>query len=175
VFARWSLEVPDAFGVSRAFGLQIVRSRKYRRQSFNPLQIGALIGTAVVRSYPFRSLSVSIPFRSGHLLGRRPRRNFGGHLHRFQSPSDRGTYWDGLARLEATMAERSFNPLQIGALIGTWMDSRSGRYRLIVSIPFRSGHLLGPVRGWRDGRPLASFNPLQIGALIGTALDVVAK
>ncbi len=84
--------------------------------SFNPLHVGAPTDTLYGRS-GFSENEVSIPSMSGHLLERRNTRPFR-PTTTFQSPPCRGTYWNLVSPVQATVSS-CFNPLHVGAPTGT--------------------------------------------------------
>ncbi len=57
-----------------------------------------------------------------------------------------------------------FSPLQIGASNRNLPRRSAATLRPVVSVPFRSGHLIVTIVGITDRTAMIGFSPLQIGA-----------
>ena len=156
--------------------------------SFNPLHVGAIVGSPAKVSRLSSSIFQS-PSRRGHRWFSRPLGAAQGRPGTFQSPSRRGHRWFGSQAdsssgafdfqspsrrghrsfadvLGSVRQSLSFNPLHVGAIVGSvgWPAKRQTR---ILSIPFTSGPSL--VRqSVIFSVASASFNPLHVGAIVGS-------
>ena len=106
--------------------------------SFNPLHVGAIIGSRFPRGHSEAVGWLSIPFTSGRSSVRRLWRSRFANALRFQSPSRRGDH-----RFPAVdggrQQLRAFNPLHVGAIIGSSVGSARGVQIASFQSPSRRG------------------------------------
>jgi len=121
--------------------------KKFIKECFNPLSIGAFISTLLyMQNKQQANRDVSIPYQSGR------------------------SFPQAIPPPATPFVQQCFNPLSIGAFISTllYMQNKQQANR-DVSIPYQSGRSFPPTMTFLEKKFIKEcFNPLSIGAFIST-------
>ena len=153
--------------VGAIIGSLPARLIRERRRTFNPLHVGAIIGSGTAWKRRGERSSFQSPSRRGdHRFASgagRCRESTGG----FQSPSRRGDHRFATAAW-SMRSTWPFNPLHVGAIIGS-ATNRRWKEKGSAFNPLHVGAIIGSCYNLVTERDtLLAFNPLHVGAIIGS-------